>query len=248
MGTVTDPENTNIRLCPIGELALLRLLQLSSSALPVGAYSYSEGLEHLVQIGVITDRFSLNHWLSQELRYGAVRLEAAAMLRAHRAARLGDEAALSYWNAWLSALRETEELREQSSQMGRALARLLQDLDWDVAAPPGQSLATLGAACGEPCNFAIMFGLAAAVWEIGEQAAILGYLQSWVSNLVSAGVRLVPLGQTIGQQILMDTQPVLLEAAAQILSLADDNLESCGWGLAIASMQHETQYSRLFRS
>lgn len=108
--------------------ALLCLLQLASPALPVGAYSYSEGLETLVNTGTIGNEQSLKHWLEQELRYGAIRLEAAVMVRAYQSAQLDDTQALGYWNNWLSALRETEELRQQSWQMGRSLIRLLLQL------------------------------------------------------------------------------------------------------------------------
>ncbi|WP_242024528.1 urease accessory protein UreF [Trichocoleus sp. FACHB-591] len=220
--------------------ALLSLLQLASSALPVGAYSYSEGLEALVEVGIIKDKLSLEHWLQQELQMGAIRLEAAIMLRAYQATQAGDRPALRHWNAWLSATRETEELRQQSWQMGYSLGRLLQELQPDLA-PVIQ-------ACGEPCNFAIAFGIAAASWQIDPEAAILGYLHSWATNLMNAGVKLIPLGQTAGQRLLVELQSCLSDATGAILVLKDEDLCSCGWGLAIASMAHEVQYSRLFRS
>jgi urease accessory protein len=220
--------------------ALLHLLQLVSPALPVGAYSYSEGLETLVQTGAIASPKSLQHWLVQELHYGAIRLEAAGMIRLYQAAQKSDLQALSNWNCWLSALRETEELREQSWQMGRSLARLLLELQ-----PQTQPLIQ---ACGNPCNFAAAFATAAAHWQIDCETALLGYLHSWAANLVNAGVRLIPLGQTAGQRLLLDLQTDLREAAEVILTLQNEDLCSCGWGLAIASMTHETLYSRLFRS
>ena len=103
-------------------------------------------------------------------------------------------------------------------------------------------------ACGEPCNFAIAFGMAAASWQIDLEAAVLGYFHSWATNLMNAGVKLIPLGQTAGQQLLLVLQSSLSEAAQAVLALDDEDLCSCGWGLAIASMTHEVQYSRLFRS
>ena len=226
---------------PITEAqSLLRLLQLASPALPIGAYTYSEGLETLVQGGVIHHPSALVDWLNREIRYGAVRIEAAIALRSHQATASHHPAALGYWNQWLSAMRETEELRQQSWQMGRSLTRLLAKLH-----PEASPLIT---ACGAPCNFAVAFGLTAAIWEISPQATLLGYLQSWTANVVNAAVKLIPLGQTVGQQILLDLYPTLGQAAAEILTLPDDQLENCGWGLAIASMQHEALYSRLFRS
>jgi len=225
---------------PIDNTALLCLLQLASPALPVGAYSYSEGLEMLIEAGTIENKQSLKHWLEQELRYGAIRLEAAVMVRAYNSAKLDDTEALSYWNNWLSAARETEELRSSSWQMGRSLIRLLLELQ--------PQLAQSANVVGNPCNYAIAFGIAAAHWQIDLSAAILGYLHSWTTNLITAGVKLIPIGQTAGQQLLLEIHANLSSAAQEILALEDDDLNSCGWGLSLASMAHETQYTRLFRS
>ena len=107
---------------------LLCLLQLASPALPVGAYSYSEGLETLVENGIINNQECLLHWLKAELRYGAIRLEAAVMVRAYNCVKINDLEALSLWNMWLSAARETEELRNSSLQMGRSLMQLFAKL------------------------------------------------------------------------------------------------------------------------
>lgn len=222
--------------------ALLCLLQLASPALPVGAYSYSEGLETLVDTGKIDNEPRLKQWLTQELRYGAIRVEAAVMVRAYHSARLGDTEALGYWNNWLSAFRETEELRQQSWQMGRSLIRLL------VKLQPLETRFLHLVALGNPCNYAIAFGLAAAHWEIDAPVAILGYLHSWATNLITAGVKLIPLGQTPGQQMLLKLHTDFSFATKEILALEDDDLDNCGWGLALASMAHETQYTRLFRS
>jgi len=227
-------------IMPIDSTHVLSILQLASPALPVGAYSYSEGLETLVENGMIENELSLKHWLEQELRYGAIRLEAAVMIRAHQYAMLGEIEALCYWNSWLSAARETEELRQQSWQMGRSLMRLLLELQ--------PQLASVIDAVGTPCNFAIAFGIAAANWKIDLSNALLGYLHSWATNLITGGVKLIPLGQTAGQQLLLELQVDLSCATEEILALEDDNLNSCGWGLGLASMAHEIQYTRLFRS
>lgn len=219
--------------------ALLKLLQLASPTLPIGAYSYSEGLEALVDGAKITSASGLERWLRQELCYGAARLEAAVMVRAYRATVAEDVSALTDWNRWLSATRETEELRSQSWQMGRSLLRLFQDLQKD-------EIASL--LLQEECNFAIAFGIVAARWQIDEQSAILGYLHSWATNLISAGIKLIPLGQTAGQRLLLELGEAFEQSTQEILSLQDDDLSSCGWGLSLASMNHETLYSRLFRS
>ena len=227
--------------------ALLRLLQLASSALPVGAYSYSEGLEALVHDGTIGNAADLEHWLTQELTYGAIRLEAAVMVRSYAATTTGDYGQVQDWNQWLSAARDTEELRAQSWQMGRSLLRLILALEPRPSNPELDRVRLAGLA-DDACNFAIAFGLGAAVWQIDLTAALLGYLQSWATNLIGAGIKLIPLGQTKGQQLLVQIQPQLDQAATHILALSDDELSSCGWGLALAAMAHETQYSRLFRS
>lgn len=219
---------------------LLYLLQIASSTLPIGAYSYSEGLEWLVETNQVNSSDSLKNWINQELVYGTIRVESAVMLRIIQGFDSKNYQDLKYWNDWLTAARETEELRQQSWQMGRSLAKLLIDLqpemkDWIEVA-------------GTPCNYAIAFGIAVAYWRIDTNSAILGYLYSWVTNLITAGVKLIPLGQTSGQKLLLSLHPNLIKTSQEILILEDDNLHSCSWGLSFSSMNHETQYTRLFRS
>jgi urease accessory protein len=222
------------------EHSLLALLQFVSPALPIGAYSYSEGIETLVQNGKVKDLATLEHWLQQELKYGAIAVEAVVLLRAYASVETGQFDRLSYWNDWLSAFRETEEMREQSWQMGRSLSRLLIDLQ--------PSLQPTFTACGDGCNLTIAFAIAAHHWQIEPHTAVLGYLYSWAANLANAGVRLIPLGQTQGQRLLLNLYPILEVTAIAAMNAQENDLKNCGWGLAIASMQHETLYSRLFRS
>ena len=222
------------------QLTLLSLLQLASPALPVGAYSYSEGLETLVDQEIITNQDNLWSWLEEELCYGAIRLEAAIMLRAYQSFSNQDIETLIYWNNWLSAARETEELRQQSWQMGQSLLKLLIDLQ--------PQLKSLISKINSPCNYAIAFSIAAAYWQIDKQTAIMTYLHNWATNLINAGVKLIPLGQTAGQKLLFSLRHLILQTTEKILTLRDEDLRSCGWGLALASMNHETQYTRLFRS
>jgi urease accessory protein len=224
----------------IDNFALLHLLQLTSPALPVGAYSYSDGLESLVDRGKIGDRATLYDWLAGELAGGTIRMETAIVLRGYGGFCQQDWGQINYWNAWLSAARETRELRLQNWQMGQSLLRLLADLT------PAVTEAI--AAIDSPCNYAIAFALASASRHIDPQTATLAYLYSWTANLISAGVRSIPLGQTEGQQIQRQLQPAIVVARDAIAQLTDDDLASCSWGLSLASMAHETQYSRLFRS
>jgi urease accessory protein len=220
--------------------SLLHLLQLVSPALPVGAYSYSEGLENLVDRDVINHKKTLEDWIKYELRYGSIRIETAVMLRSYHSVCQRDLEALDKWNAWLSAARDTEELRQQSWQMGRSLLKLFIELQ------PQYSY--IASAIESPCNYAVAFGLAAACWQIDDEVAAIGYLQSWTANIISAGVRLIPLGQTAGQQILINLHDIIIRVTQEILLLEDEELSSCSWGLALASMSHQTQYTRLFRS
>jgi urease accessory protein len=219
--------------------ALLKLLQLVSPALPVGAYSYSEGLETLIDQGLTTPT-ELVAWLEQELALGVVRLEAVVIDQVHGAVLTQDWAAIAHYNHWLSALRDSEETRQQSWAMGRALVRLILDLH--------PALTVEVESLGHPCNFAVGFALLAAQWEISAQATVLGYLHSWAANLITAAVKLVPLGQTPGQQMLLQLYPTLEATAAGCRGQALEELALGGWGATLATMQHEAMYSRLFRS
>ena len=162
------------------------------------------------------------------------------MDRAYLAGIEADIERLQYWNQWLSAARETEELRQQSWQMGGSLTKLSVELTPEI-----QDLIT---AIDRPCNYAIAFGIIAQYWQIERQTTIAAYLHSWVTNSLGAGVKLIPLGQTAGQQILWELQGEIDALSQTIPRLADEDLDACSWGLSLASMQHETLYSRLFRS
>jgi urease accessory protein len=222
--------------------SLLTLLQLTSPALPVGAYSYSEGLETLVDRELICDAQTLQLWLSESLTIGAMGMETAILLRAHRGWMNREIDRLAYWNNWLSATRESAELQQQNWQMGRSLLKLMRDLY------PQMDWVEIDRAVGAECNLAIAFAIASGMGEIDERTAAIGYLYSWASNLVGAGVKLIPLGQTAGQRIMLDLSASIITTVDRVLDLPDDGLFSCSWGLALASMNHETQYSRLFRS
>jgi urease accessory protein len=220
--------------------ALLKLMQLVSPALPVGAYSYSEGLETLVQQGAIADADALIPWLHHELTFGLVRVDGVLLAQAHRAATTEDWSTVAWVNQQSSALRDSEEMRQQSWTMGRALVRMATQLDPDLA----PSLV----AAGNPCNFAVAFALLAARWDIDAPTTVLGYLHSWATNLITAAVKLVPLGQTVGQQILLGLGPVLEATAQSCVTQDPEDITLSSWGTSLASMNHETLYTRLFRS
>jgi urease accessory protein len=216
---------------------LSRLLQLASPLLPVGGYSYSEGLESLILQGNVYDRSTLQTWIDRELQTGAIRLETAIMDRAYLASSQFDLERLNHWNNWLSAARETEELRLQSWQMGGSLIKLALELTPEIQD-----------SIEYPCHYAIAFGITAQSWHIDRHLAILAYLHSWVTNQISVGVKLIPLGQTAGQQILWQLQESIDFLSQTLLVLDDEALYACNWGSSLASMQHEALYSRLFRS
>ncbi|PSN09939.1 urease accessory protein UreF [filamentous cyanobacterium CCT1] len=230
--------------------ALLRLLQLTSPALPVGAYSYSEGLETLVEQDTVTTAPALTHWLEQELAYGLVAIDAAAVGLVHQAATQAEwgrrdseptAAPFALLNHQLSALRDSEETRQQSWAMGRALVRMATHLH--------PHLKPWFNAAGNPCNFAIAFALLATHWEIEPQPVVLGYLHNWAANLITSAVKLIPLGQTVGQQILLELYPALEEACDRAIATPSlDDLYLSSWGTSLATMQHEALYTRLFRS
>ncbi|MEM9447891.1 MAG: urease accessory protein UreF [Cyanobacteria bacterium P01_E01_bin.6] len=225
-------------------MSLLHLLQITSSALPVGAYSYSEGLESLVQAGDLTNAEALQDWVQSELLWGSIRVETAIALRIYHAATRLDIEHVSYWNQWLSASRETEELREQNWQMGRALVRLLLRLESDNLSPnmkqmlclmPSDDASAMAKANDETSkttNYVTAFSIAAVHYHIEVEDMLLGYLHSWASNLVSAGIKLIPLGQTAGQQVLSGLYADIEHAAQQVMTMPDDDLSSCTWGLA----------------
>ena len=224
------------------DLALARLLQLASPTLPVGAYSYSQGLEAAVECGAVLDAASAERWIGDLLEHGMARLEAPLWVRLHAAWLADDEPALARWNAYFIATRETAELRAETLQMGYSLARLFAALDaFDAAAL--ERLARL-----DLVSYPAAFAFAVAQWRIDPRAALLAYLWSWLENQTMAALKAVPLGQTDGQRMLARLGGALPETAARCLATDDGELCNFTPAFAILSAQHETQYSRLFRS
>lgn len=218
-------------------IALARLLQLASPALPVGAYSYSQGLEAAVEAGVVRDAASARRWVEDILDLAVARMEAPLFLRLCQAWRVGDAAAVARWNVLFLASRESAELRAESAQMGYSLVRLLGELGEGV--DPG---------AWDEISFPAAFAHAVACWNIEPADALIAYLWCWVENQVMAAVKAVPLGQTDGQKMLFALGGRLPEVAALAATLDDEALSNLAPGLAILSARHETQYSRLFRS
>jgi urease accessory protein len=221
----------------------LKLLQLVSPALPVGGFSYSEGLEVLVQAGRLSEGAAVGRWLEAELAGGGLTLEAASLIglqdhlgrwrRAQGEEAEGLAAAIQERDGWLLALREASPVRAQHRQMGRSLLQLLADLGWPLPFP----LAWTGA-----------WAWAGEVLEVDGVELVEGYLYAWVANQLSAAVRLVPLGPTEAQRLQLAMAPAIAERAACLLSADPDQLWSSGVGAAMAQLGHGELYSRLFRS
>lgn len=208
----------------------LRLFQLISPALPVGAFSYSEGLEVLVQNGHLSDGAGVARWLEAELRRGSLTLEAASLPRM----LVAEEAELRERDGWLLAQRESAEVRAQQRQMGASLLGLMADLGFS---PPAIDLAW-------PAAFAV----AGRALVLPAMELVEAYLYGWVANQLSAALRLVPLGPTEAQRLQMGLAPLIVEQASKLAVADPDQLWPGGLGAGLAQLRHAEIYSRLFRS
>jgi urease accessory protein len=240
MGMIMSEENFRLR-----PRALLRLQSWLSPALPTGSYSYSHGLEWAVEAGHIYDRKSLVDWLEADLCYGSGRNEAIFFSQAWRCAVSDERAKLFEIAEMAAAFRGTSEFALESSQQAAACLATLRQvwpdrlLDWlsktlcehNVHAAP-----------------AVVLGIRAARQGIPAGLALPAFLQSYVAKLVTAGVRLIPLGQTDGQLAIAELEEAVLAARAQAEKAAIEDLGSAAFVVDLASMAHETQYTRLFRS
>jgi urease accessory protein len=222
-----------------GDMALMRLLQIVSPALPIGAFAYSQGLEQTVSEGWVTDEAEAAAWLLGLLESSFATLDLPVLARLISAWHAGDVATVERWSAWLTACRPTRELRAEDRQLGAALARVLVALDLEDAASWTTRTYVTHAA---------MFALAAVRFEVPIEAALAGHAFSWAEAITSAAVRLVPLGQNAGQRLLAAAGAAIPAIVKRALALPDQEIGSAAPGQAIASARHETLYSRLFRS
>jgi len=220
-------------------LALTRLMQIVSPALPIGAFAYSQGLEQAVASGWVTGETEAGAWLLGLLESSFATLDLPVLARLLRAWRADDEAAVERWSGWLLACRPTREMRAEDRQLGAALARTLDALGIEEARrwAPRADVTHAG-----------MFALAAARFRIPTPVALVGYAFAWAEALVSAAVRLVPLGQSAGQRLLAHAGEAIPDLAVAALAIDDDDIGAVAHGQAVASALHETLYARLFRS
>jgi urease accessory protein len=222
--------------------ALLGLLRLASPALPVGGFSYSEGLEAAVEAGAVHDETSASAWLSDQLHLTLARAELPVLAAAHEAWLRSDAARIDELNTWLLATRESAELRAQTEQMGRSMLEWLNKHD-----PSDARVAQLAALQSAP-SWPIAFALGSAQTGADALDAVLAYGFSWAENQVQAALKAVPLGQSAGQRILARLARELPALAEAAMTLDDAQRQTFAPLLAVRSAQHETQYSRLFRS
>src|SRR5260370_9046456 len=217
------------------EGALGGLMQLASPALPVGAYSYSQGLEAAIEAGVVQDAASAGRWIADVLAHSLARMEAPVLLRLCAAWRAGDAAAAARWNALFLAGRETAEFRAETAQMGYSLAKLLPELG-------------LGDVPLEEPSFPAAFAFSVAAWRIDAHQALVAYLWSWTENQVLAAVKALPLGQTAGQRLLVALGGRLDGVPRGAARLEDAELVQFAPGPAIISPPPQAHYTRLFRA
>jgi urease accessory protein len=226
-------------------LALLRQQSWLSPAFPSGSYSYSHGLEWAVEAGSIYDRESLVDWLEADLCYGSGRNEAIFFGEAWRCAIDDDCKKLFEIAELAAAFRGTSELALESSQQATACLATLRKvwpdrvLDW---------LSEILCECHVQPALGVVLGVRSARQGIPVSLALPAFLQSYIANLVTAGVRLIPLGQTDGQLAIAALEEAVLAASAQARKATIDDLGSSAFMVDLASMAHETQYTRLFRS
>jgi len=224
-------------------LQLVRLLQLASPALPVGAYTYSQGLEWAVESGVISDEATAGRWIVDLMQHGIGRYEAPLVSALMAAWNLGNMGEIARLNGEFLASRESAELRAETAQMGFSLARLVRDLRDSGLASVEVTLAGL-----DEIAFPTGWSALAAHWQIAPEAAVTAYLWSWAENQVMAALKAVPLGQASGQRLLAKLGGMIPSVALDALNLPENQWSNFTPAFAIACARHETQYSRLFRS
>ena len=219
--------------------ATLNLLRLSSPSLPIGAYAYSQGLEFACEQAWVHDAESTQAWISGLLHSTQTHLDIPVLVRLYNAWRSGSNDEIKHWSQFLLASRESKELHAEDQYLGNALSRLLLDLDVLHA----EELVAMNYV-----TYATAFSLAAHAWKIELYDCCSGYLWAWCENQVNAAIKLIPLGQTAGQRVLSSLIEIIPAALQKGIVLQDEEIGSTAIGLGIASANHETQYTRLFRS
>ena len=218
--------------------ALLQLIWLASPALPVGGFSYSEGLEAAVELAGVDTEDAASAWLADQLHLSLARGDLAVVAQAVAAWCCDDRERIAGLNAWVLQTRESAEFRLQTVQMGHSFVEWLKLHHADAA----QIFA------GEPASYPIAFAFAAQRAGASVRDGCLAFAFGWAENMVGAAVKAVPLGQSAGQRILARLAADIPDAVQRAMALSDDERQAFSPMLAVLSARHETQYSRLFRS
>ena len=234
--------STEVRL-DVEQLAFLQ--QLSSPALPIGGFSYSQGLEAAVELSLVASEADAFCWIADLLDTTMASCEAPIWCLLYVAWQQGSSADLAQWNRWFHASRETREIRQETEQMGWSLFRLAKDLG-------GGTETSLGMLEGfRPLTLPLVHACLCHAWQLPPKAGLTAYLFTWLENQVAAAIKSVPLGQTAGQRILTRLRaklPAITADALQRSRVTPPRLSTFAPQYAIVSSRHETQFSRLFRS
>ncbi len=223
----------------IENLSLLRLCQLVSPALPIGSYHFSQGLEYAVHAEWIQDEQGAADWILGIAHNAIGTLDLPLLIRMHDAWISDDKTSVQRWSRFLIASRETSELRAEERHMGKALAKVLVELEIETAREW---------IVRDDASYAAMFSLAATQWSIDRPSAAQAYLWAWTENQVLAALKLLPIGQSAGQRILNRILPAIPNIVDHAQAIADEEIGIATPLHGMASSWHETQYSRLFRS
>jgi urease accessory protein len=222
--------------------ALFRLMTWLSPAFPVGAFSYSSGIEWAVEAGDIVDAATLRDWLSSMLTDGPGFCDGVFLAHAHRAASCGDDAALGEIAELAAAFAPSRERHLETTSQGRAFIEIARSA-WNC-----EGLDRAFAVCAGPVAYPVAVGIVSALHQVPLAPTMHGFLHAVVSNWISAGARLIPLGQTDSQRVLAGLEPAVVSTGRRALEARLDDLGSASFRADLASMRHETQYTRLFRS
>lgn len=223
----------------VDSLAQLRLLQLLSPVLPVGSFTYSQGLEWAVDANWVDSEAPFRQWLVEWIDGPLVHQELPLLSRLYKASVENDEDAFVEWSQYLLATRDTYELRQEELSRADAYLRVLKSLGVDIETLPLRAIKLTPVAS---------IAWAAVKWNVPHQSLLISFGHNWLESSVNSGVKIIPLGQSAGQKIIHDLSPTLINAVALSKNIKDNELGFSMPAVSMASCSHETQYSRLYRS
>ena len=223
----------------INDLSLLKLMNLMSPTLPIGGFTYSQGIEKAIESNWITDFESAKKWLESQLLINLKFTDLPILMRLYKSVDSKNYKRAIYWSNFLLACRETMELRDEENNRGRSLAKLIESLEKDQAKEWSKILKT---------NHLLGYAFLSNVWNISIKKLLLGYSWSWLENQVAATVKIIPLGQTDGQKLLNEIIKKIPNVVEEVEIINDNEIGISQPAFVIASCLHETQYTRIYRS